>query len=136
METSQPELLRVREIGLCELQPDAQQARSAALFVRRLPGVECAEALTPHRLRLRYDLRRVCLRAIEEALTHRGLNLDNSLLAKLRRAVVYYGEDTVRANLRCPRGATNCTQRVFVDRYQHLDHGCRDRRPLHWRHYL
>jgi hypothetical protein len=136
MDDTQPDLLRVRDLGFSEIHPDPRQVESAAQFLRHMPGVVSVQTMGPRSLQIRYDLAQACLRLVEEALADRGFHLDGSLLAKLRRAIVYYAEDTLRANLGCPRGSSNCTQRVFVDRYRHLDHGCRDQRPTHWRQYL
>jgi hypothetical protein len=136
MEHTQQHLLKVRDLGFSELHPDPRQAESAAEILRRVPGVVSVQPVGPYSLRLRYDLAQTCLRLVEETLANRGFHLDGNLLAKLRRAIVYYAEDTLRANLGCPRGSSNCTQKVFVDRYRHLDHSCRDHRPTHWRQYL
>ena len=73
---------------------------------------------------------------IETALTEAGYHLSSRLLYKLKRALHYYTEETERANNGCPRGDSNCTQRIFISHYGRHAHGCRDHRPDHWRKYL
>ena len=46
-----------------------------------------------------YDLRRITLQRIENALSELGYHLDNSLLCKLKRALFHYAEETQRENL-------------------------------------
>ena len=87
-------------------------------------------------MQVTYQLPNISLRLIEESLTELGFHLDNSLLIKMRRAVVYYTEETQCANLGCAEGQSNCTVKVFINRYQRIKHGCRDQRPKHWRKYL
>ena len=128
--------IKLREVRFCAVSAIPEQAHSAAAAVSRMDGVRHAEPLAPTVLQVSYDLRCLSLEDIEQALCDSGFHLDNSLLCKLRRALVYYVEDTQRANLGCPRGSTNCTQRVFVNRYRQIEHGCRDHRPEHWRRYL
>ncbi|QKT04945.1 hypothetical protein HUS23_03070 [Ectothiorhodospiraceae bacterium 2226] len=125
--------LRARELTFCPLHPDADQAHTAAQLLAALPGVLAAEAQAPTQLAIRYDLRAICLLDLEHVLDDAGLHLDNSLLQRLKRALIHYTEETLRANLASDEDPT---RQVFVHRYRRLRHGCRDRRPDHWRHYL
>ena len=135
MPKTDPELIKQRDIRFCPLHPDPDQAQSAVLLLDGAAGIHDARKLAPHCLQVCYDIRRVTLQVIEEALTELGFHLDNSLMAKLKRALYHYTEETQRANLRIHTDLYD-TQEVFIARYQQLPHGCRDERPPHWREYL
>jgi len=136
MEISDAERIKHREIAFRELHPNANQAQTAAGFLADVDGVLASEPASPTLLRVRYDVLAVTLKEIEDALRELGLHLDNRLMLRLRRALCYYTEETLRANCGCPDGPSNCTRKVFATRYQHMEHGCRDQRPEHWRRYL
>jgi hypothetical protein len=136
MGTPTDDFVKHREIGFDELHPDPEQARTASLQLVGVPGILEVEAVSATLLRVRYDVMRITLEQIEGALDEAGFHLDNRLLLRLVRALWYYTEEVQRANHGCPRGSTNCTQKIYITRYQHATHGCRDRRPEHWRQYL
>ena len=129
-------LIKQREIVFSPLHPDRNQAHSAALILIGVDGVQHAAPLSPVRLLVRYDIRQITLAIIEEALREVGFHLDNALLLKLKRALYDYTEETERANHGCPACQHKTTRDVFIKHYQNREHGCRDRRPLHWRNYL
>lgn len=130
------DLIKHREILFDALHPDSHQARTAAGLLQDREGILRLRPLSPLSLFVAYDLRHQSLAAIEQLLCEAGLHLDNSLFSKLKRSLFYYTEETLRANLGCENGRSNCTREVFVQRYLKLPHGCRDERPEHWRHYL
>lgn len=136
MDSSTDSLIKHREIIFFNLHPDPAQAHNAMLLFSDLTGIVHQELLDPHRLRVSYDIRHITLQALEEALTEVGFHLDNSLMSKLKRALYYYTEEVQRENIGCHRGKSNCTRDIFVNRYDRLQHGCRDERPSHWRKYL
>jgi len=125
-----------RDVMFNSVHDDKNQASTAALMLIDLDGVILADALSETHLIIRYDLRFFTLVDIEELLTTVGFHLDNNLLIKLKRALYRYTEETERANLGCCEGQSNCTRGAYINRYQHLPHGCRDKRPDHWRDYL
>jgi len=129
-------LFKVREIVFQELHPDPDQAGSAAALLVELEGVDRVEAITPDTVQVAYHLLAITLAQIEGLLESNGFHLDNGLVYKIRRALHHYTEETQRANLGCAKGETNCTQKVFVNRYRKRDHGCQDDRPEHQRRYL
>ena len=137
MEQANPAAVKHREIGFRDPHPDPQQAQTAVLLLSDVEGVLYASLPERPRntLHIGYDLSHICLRVLESLLTELGFHLDNSLLAKLKRALYYYTEQAEQETLGCQRGRGNCTQAIFINRYQHLQHGCRDDRPDHWRHY-
>ncbi len=128
--------IKTREIAFSPLHPDPCQAESAAACLLPRDGVVEARALNPLRLLVRYDLLSITLEDIEAVLMERGFHMDNSLMSKLRRALAHYVEENQRAALGCQRGQSNCLQRIYIHRYRNLPHGCRDKRPEHWRRYL
>jgi hypothetical protein len=136
MEQGAPDTIKQREISFNPLHPDASQARSAMLLLSGVVGVVDMRLLDDSRLYISYDIRIITLKLIEDALVEVGFHLQNTLLVKLKRALYHYTEEVQQDNMGCPKGDPNCTQRVFVNRYQKLPHGCRDERPEHWRKYL
>ena len=128
--------IKHREIVFETLHPDCDQARTAALRLADVEGIEEVQVISPTALRVTYDLLSVSLEQIEEALDAAGFHLCGKLLHRLRRALYYYSEETQRANAGCAKGESNCTREVFIQRYRRMDHGCRDNRPGHWRKYL
>jgi hypothetical protein len=136
MDIPDAERIKHRDIGFRELHPDPDQAGTAARFLTDVDGIMGTEPATATLLKVRYDVLTVTLEDIEGALSELGLHLDNRLLYRMRRALYYYTEETLRANCGCPNGASNCTKKVFATRYRQLDHSCRDQRPEHWRRYL
>ena len=129
------ELIKQREIDFIEPHPCPNQAGVAATLLDGMDGILGVETEGSTRLRVTYQLPMLSLETIEEALSQIGFHLDGSLMARLRRAMVNYLEDTQCANLGHGQGQSNCTVKVFINRYQHLEHGCRDGRPGHWREY-
>lgn len=135
METAEADRIKTRQIPFCPIHPDPNQAQTAAHFLAEVEGVLRAEAQSPTLLELTYDVLQATLKEIEEALTDLGLHIDSTLMHRVKRALYYYSEETLRANMGCTR-RSNCTRKVFAKRYEALEHGCRDQRPEHWRRYL
>jgi hypothetical protein len=104
--------------------------------LRERGGILRCQIADPLLLLVEYDLREIGFAEIQGLLDAAGLHLANQLLHKLKRALYCYAEETQLANIGCPRGHSNCTDQVFVTRYQRKDRGCRDARPEHWRRYL
>ncbi len=134
MRIAENETVKRRGIYFCPLHPDPDQAESAVLLLSDVAGILEASRASSHCVEVAYDLHRITLRILEEALIELGFHLDGSLLIKLRRALFYYSEETQRANLGY-RQDINSTRDIFVNRYRQLPHGCRDGRPTHWRDY-
>ena len=129
------ELIKRRELRFCHLHPDPNQARSALLLLSDASGVVDITLADELCLYITYDVRYLTLDAIESVLTRLGYHLDNRLLTRMKRALYSYSEETQRANLGVSDNTDNTTQ-VFVKRYTSNYHGCRDKRPDHWRKYL
>jgi len=136
MESAMTSVIKRRLIQFDEMHPDPAQAHSAAIELSGMEGIIEMRPLSPLELEIAYHLLQTSLERIEEMLTHCGFHLDGSLMCRLRRALYYFTEETERANHGCPRGRSNCTDQVFVNRYSRQNHDCRDHRPEHWRQYL
>ena len=125
-----------RDVMFSPLHDAEHQASTASLMLVDLDGISAADVLSENHLIVQYDLRFFTLEDIEGLLVTVGFHLDNNLLIKIKRALYRYIEDTERANLGCIEGQSNCTREAYINRYQKLPHGCRDKRPDHWRNYL
>lgn len=136
MDRESHSLIKHREIRFCPLHHDRTQAHSASLLLADLDGVFRVVPVEPHVMQISYDITRLTLHLLEGVLDELGYHLDNSLMAKLRRALYYYTEETQRANLGLDGNTAPRDVKVFVQRYAKLRHGCRDERPEHWRNYL
>lgn len=136
MSNEQIDLIKQRELHFSGLHADQEQARSAAAMLVGYPGILFAEAQSDLILAVHYNLVEITLDDILAVLEQHGFHFDNNVMAKVRRALYRYTEETQRANMGCAKGESNCTQKVFASNYRKQDHGCRDHRPEHWRKYL
>ncbi|MCF6217676.1 MAG: hypothetical protein L3J62_05190 [Gammaproteobacteria bacterium] len=129
------ELHKQREIKFFEFHPDPDQCGSAQQLLSHIAEIEQCECIAPRTLSIRYDLRHITLEVIELLLEELGYHLETGLLYKLSHALYYYTEQVQRDNLGISNNSAVDTKMVFMNRYQHLLHGCRDNRPEHLRHY-
>lgn len=136
METPDPDRVKRRQINFRDLHPERNDARTAANFLADVDGVLELKPLSPIVLEVSYDLHKICLQEIDDALTELGLHLDGALLFRLKRSLSYYTEGTYRENHGYITSDRNSTKLVFAKRWESLEHGCRDPRPEHWRRYL
>ena len=128
------DIIKRREIRFCHLHPEPNQARSALLLLSDAEGVVDIQFVDELCLHVAYDVRLLTLQSLEDVLIRLGYHLDNRLLTRMKRALYAYSEETQRANIGCEE--TDNTTMVFVKRYTINYHGCRDKRPQHWRKYL
>jgi hypothetical protein len=138
MQRSTPASLKFREIGFSDPHPDPQQAQTALLLLAEVEGILRASIPDPSRnsIHIHYDLSQICLRVVEALLTELGFHLDNSLIAKLKRALYYYTEENEMGSLLIHDDQDHSTREIFMRCYRCRTHGCRDGRPEHWRNYL
>ena len=129
------ELIKQREICFMHLDSQAHPAREAMSLLLDADGIEHTRIIPPACLHVRYDITRITLQIIEEALEAVGFHLDNSLLYKMKRALFHYTEETQLTNLGRLHDQANSTLDIFINTYQQRQHGCRDQRPPHLRHY-
>ena len=136
MHKDDSDLIKSRQIEFNELHPDPDQAGTAARLLTDIEGVVKAEAASEVMLDVSYDVLKITLQQIEDALNETGFHVSNKLIYKVRRAIAYYTEEVQRTNNGAPTTDINSTRKVFVNRYQQLDHALQDPRPEHWRKYL
>jgi hypothetical protein len=135
MDPAMTELIKQREIHFRSLNPNANDAREVMRLLLDVQGIEDIRALTSNCVQVRYDLRNITLQIIEAALQEVGFHLDNSLLLKMKRSLFYYTEETQLMNLGYLHEQANPTLDMFISCYHQRQHGCRDERPPHLRHY-
>ena len=86
-----------REIRFRPLPPG--QVGKALSALRALQGVQAETGSRPLAVVVRYSILEYSLEVLESALVEAGFHLDQSLYVKLRRAFVYFCEETQRHNL-------------------------------------
>lgn len=127
---------RQRDLDFCLKRSDQHPADMAVLILGSLPGVEEVTIIHRNRLHIQYNLMETCLEELVEQLSKAGLCLADGLMGRISRALCFYTEDIQRQNLGLePRYRAAFTRKIFIDRYQRLDHKCRDARPDVWREY-
>ncbi len=134
MNSGSSDNLKQREIPFCKLHPDNSPAETAALVLDEIPGIIRLDVADPYLLRLEYQLELICLKEIEELLVEVGFHLAGDLFVRIKRALYHYTEEVQREN-QGKRVDPLATRKVFIERYQRLNHDCRDQRPDIWRHY-
>ena len=136
MELDDQDVIKRREIVFAEMHPDPTQAHSAATLLSDVKGIMEVAAKSPTVLEVEYNVLNISLEHIEAALARCGFHLCSKLIYKISRALYYYTEENQRAINGCTEEDHNSTRNIFMNRYQHRNHGCADHRPEHWRKYL
>jgi hypothetical protein len=125
------ELYKRREIVFHPFPPG--QVEEACRLLTGLEGLNVT-GIRPRSIQVAYDVREYTLDGLERALAAQGFHLDNSLLQKIRRALVSFCERVQCDNLRAHPCEQNARE-IFVRAYQHHPHGDRDATPEEWRSY-
>lgn len=136
MEIEEADIIKRREIAFAALHPDPNQADTAAQMLAEVEGVIEVTTTDATLLLIEYHVLKISLEQIENSLTETGFHLSSKLIFKLSRALYYYTEENQRANNGCTGEDHNSTRNIFINRYEHRNHGCQDNRPEHWRKYL
>lgn len=110
------------------------QAKDASLLLHDLPHLTVLNTVGETGLLIRYELPFYTLEKIEFALIDQGFHLDNSLLNKLRRALIHYLETMQCQNMTQPEQSAR-SKRIFAQVYEHHAHGDHDDTPPEWRDY-
>lgn len=129
------DFIKTREIHFRNEDPEANDAREALRLLLEANGIDEIRALSKDCIQVSYDIRQLTLQTLETALTEVGFHLDNNLLAKVKRALFYYTEETQLMNLGYHHDQASSTLDIFVNCYDQRKHGCRDQRPEYLRHY-
>lgn len=135
------QVIKYREIHFCSIHADPNQAHSAVFIVNDLHGVLMSHALDHHRIKIAYNLEQITLIEIEDILSNEGFHLDNSILAKIKRSIVFYCEEASRENSKTERLIREAHDKhksdvIYLRPKKKRLCDCRDHRPEHWRHYL
>ncbi len=120
-------LRKHREIRFAKLPPN--QANYARQLLAHLPNIELVPGALPNCLSVVYDVTEYTLEGLEAALSHSGLHLDSSLLAKLIRALVYFSEETQLRNMAGPQRLIKKSHEIYCQAWEHHPHGDRDETP-------
>ncbi len=110
------------------------QAHEAAVLLEGLPHLTVLEEVDDRTLLVRYEIPNYTLQRVEKALLAEGFHLDNSILSKIRRALVYYCESIQCENL-MPPPRDRLSKQIFAQVYEHHPHGDHDDTPEEWRSY-
>ncbi|MBN9421133.1 MAG: hypothetical protein BGO63_10900 [Candidatus Accumulibacter sp. 66-26] len=112
------------------------QVPEASDYLARIERVE-AEALVEKRaVGVAYDLREHSLQELEGTLEDKGYHLDNTLMSKMMRALIYYVEETQLHNLEAPLKPLKRSQsEAYTHAWERHPHGDHDDTPPEWREY-
>jgi len=124
---------RRQEIRFVALPPG--QTERAFELLQQFPGLRASLGKAAQTLVVRYDLAHYTLRGIDAYLEEQGFHLDPSLYSKLKRALVYFCEDTQCRNAKAPQRLIKQSNEVYVKAYQHHPHGDHDDTPMELREF-
>jgi len=128
------DLKKKREIQFSKFPPG--QVPEAADDLQRLDAVAIQPKYDKRSLGVSYDLKDHTLRELDEHLVDKGYHLDNTLMSKLTRALIYYVEDTQLHNLGAPeKRLKRSASEAYVQAWAQHPHGDHDDTPLEWREY-
>ena len=131
---SSADLKKNREILFSKFPPG--QVPEAAGDLRRLEEVGIEPKYEKRSLGVTYDLQNHTLKELDEHLIDKGYHLDNTLMSKLTRALIYYVEDTQLHNLGAPeKRLKRSSQEAYVHAWEQRPHGDHDDTPPEWREY-
>ena len=123
------DIMKDREIRFRLSTPD--QAQKAAQLLKDVDGIEHIEAVSSDSLHVRYSVEALTLQMIESALREVGFELDDGLIAWLKRAVFSYCEDALRASIGIDEGGRDEKAHLRLPRQS-----LQDPRPHDWRKYV
>lgn len=129
-----PDLKKKREILFSKFPPG--QVPEAADDLKHLDEVDVAPKYEKRSVGVTYELTHHTLRELDEHLVEKGFHLDNTLMTKLTRALIYYVEDTQLHNLDAPeRRLKRSSQKAYGTAWEQHPHGDHDDTPPEWREY-
>lgn len=135
MDMENEEFVKQRELIFMSVQEDSDPAHAAMQLLEDIEGINSVEHQDPLSLAITYNILKITLMDIDDALQEVGFHLDNSIISKLKRALFYFTEETQLANLGYDHANSKSTTEIFINRYNQMEHGCRDERPSHLRQY-
>lgn len=121
-----------RELRFDQRHPqDVEQARK---LLNGLERMDIDIGVTPCSLSIWYDVCDYTLEGLEAALRKQGFHLDNGLINKLLRSLVYFAEETQLRNMRCPERLIKKSNEIYSKAWDHHLHGDHDATPPELRH--
>ena len=112
------------------------QIPEASDFLDKIEHLEVEPLIEQRTLDVAYDLYEHSLEEIETTLQDKGFHLDNTLLNKLMRALIYYVEETQLHNLEAPERLLKKSQNeAYTHAWEQHPHGDHDDTPPEWREY-
>lgn len=131
---SGPDLKKKREILFSKFPPG--QVPEAVDDLKHLDEVDVDPKFEKHSLGVGYELTNHTLRELDEHLIDKGYHLDNTLMSKLTRALIYYVEETQLHNMNAPeQRLKRSSQKAYGKAWEQHPHGDHDDTPPEWREY-
>jgi hypothetical protein len=124
----QPGTRKHRELRFSPLRPG--QVEQAFVLLSGLDGLTVAPGTATNGISVWYEVTDYTMRGIEAALIDQGFHLENTLMCKLVRAVVYFVEDTQLRNMRQPERLLKKSHEVYSKAWDNHPHGDRDDTPM------
>ncbi len=126
-------IFKARELRFKKL--PAGQVDRAWQALRMLKGLHVERAERELSLIVRYSVLDYSMETLEDALREAGFALDNTLYMRIFRALVYFCEETQRHNLVSPERLIKQSNEVYIQAWDHHQHGDHDDTPLDLREY-
>jgi hypothetical protein len=112
------------------------QVPEASDYLSKMDSLEVEPLGERKALGVAYDLREHSLQALESGLEDQGYHLDNTLMSKMMRALIYYVEETQIHNLEAPdRPMKRSQSEAYTHAWERHPHGDHDDTPPEWREY-
>lgn len=124
--------LKRREICFNPSLPD--QVPQATALLSGQEGIVVSQGRHRNSIVVEYRVPDHTLAGLEGLLSACGFHLDNSLLQRLKRALIHYCEEVQCDNLKALPQCQKCRE-IWVKAYEHHPHGDRDDTPEELREY-
>lgn len=112
------------------------QVPEASDYLGKLEHLEVEAHVERRAVGVAYDLHEHSLQELEGALEDKGYHLDNTLMSKMMRALIYYVEETQLHNLDAPHRLLKKSQHeAYTHAWERHPHGDHDDTPPEWREY-
>jgi len=129
-----PPIRKERNVLFSKLPPE--QVPEASSFLRQIEHLEVEPRTEKRAVGVAYDLNEHSLEELESSLADRGYHLDNTLMSKMMRALIYYVEETQLHNLEAPDQPLKKSQNeAYTQAGERHPHGDHDDTPPEWREY-
>ena len=129
-----PPIRKERNVQFSKFPPG--QVPEASDFLSKIEHVEVEPRVERRAVGVAYDLHQHSLQELEGALEDKGYHLDNTLMSKMMRALIYYVEETQLHNLDAPERPLKKSQHeAYTHAWERHPHGDHDDTPPEWREY-